>query len=154
MQQVYVDKIKTKKLLLLLFVRLSRSLHFGKFACLMITGCVGCTADAEHQRQQQRHIYVVYGPTHDRYAWFAMPAMFRASATEVQWLLISSHDSGGPGDGNGTFASQTLTHLLIRGFMQSTWVGIGLGLLFFCLQHPLKVSGTSLTIHNKVTTNW
>jgi len=58
MQQVYVDKTKTKKISLLLFVRLSRSLRFGKFACLMITGCDGCTADAEHQRQKQQRWHI------------------------------------------------------------------------------------------------
>jgi hypothetical protein len=53
---------------------------------------------AEHQQQQQqRHMYVVYVSLCVRHAWFAMPAMFGASAAEVQWLLISSHNSGGPG---------------------------------------------------------
>jgi hypothetical protein len=44
----------------------------------------GHAADAEHQRKQQRHIYVVYASLHVWYAWFAMPAMFGASAAEVR----------------------------------------------------------------------
>ena len=44
----------------------------------------GCAANAEHQRQQRRHIYVVYIFLYGRHAQFAMPAMFRASAAEVR----------------------------------------------------------------------
>jgi hypothetical protein len=58
-----------------------------------------------------------------------MPAMLGASAAEVQWLLNSSCDSGGPG--NGTFASLALPHLLMPRFLHLTLVGIGLGHLFF-----------------------
>ena len=76
----------------------------------MFTDYEGRAADAEHQRRQRRHIYVVYASLHVRYARFAMPAMFGASAAEVQRLLINSHDSGGPGD--GTFASLAIPHLL------------------------------------------
>jgi len=79
-------------------------------------------------RCRASHKYVVYVSLHGRNDWFAMPAMFRTSAAEVWWLLIISCDSGGPKD--GTFASQALPHLLIRGFLHSTWVGIGLGRLF------------------------
>ena len=56
----------------------------------MFAGRDECTVDAEHQRQQRRHIHVVYGPPSDRYARFAMPAMFGASAAEVRALLINS----------------------------------------------------------------
>jgi hypothetical protein len=88
-------------------------------SCLMFVGRDGRTADAEHQRQQRRHIYVVYGPTHGRYARFAMLAMFGASAAEVPaLLLISSHDFGG--FGSVTFESQALPHLLIPGFLWFT----------------------------------
>ncbi len=48
----------------------------------MFVGCDGRTANAEHQRQQQRHIYVVYDPPHGQYAWFAMLAMFGALAAD------------------------------------------------------------------------
>ncbi len=37
----------------------------------------------EHQQQQRLPIYVVYGPSHDRYAQFAMLAVFGALAAEV-----------------------------------------------------------------------
>jgi hypothetical protein len=86
----------------------------------MFIGRDGPTADAEHQQQQQRHIYVVYGPTHGRYARFAMLAMFGASAAEARALLISisSHDFGG--FGSVTFESQALPHLLIPGFLRFT----------------------------------
>jgi hypothetical protein len=40
--------------------------------------------DAEHQQQQQRHMYVVYVSLHVRHAWISMPAMFGASAAEVR----------------------------------------------------------------------
>ncbi len=49
----------------------------------MFVGRDGRTADAEHQRQRRRAIYVVYGPSHGRYAWFVMLAVFGASAAEV-----------------------------------------------------------------------
>jgi hypothetical protein len=55
----------------------------------------GRTANAEHQRQQRRHIYVVYGPPHGRYARFAMLAMSGASPAEVRALLIHIHDFWG-----------------------------------------------------------
>ncbi len=89
-----------------------------KLPCLMFVGRDGRTADAEYQRQQQRHIYVVYGPTHGRYAWFAMLAMFEASTGEFRALLISSHDFGG--FGSVTFESQALPHLLIPRFLRFT----------------------------------
>ncbi len=54
-----------------------------ELSCLMCVGRDGRTADAEHQRQQRQLIYAVYGPSHDRYAWFAMLAVFGALAAEV-----------------------------------------------------------------------
>ena len=41
----------------------------------MFAGRDGRTADAEHQWQRRQNIYVVYGPPHGQYDWFAMPAM-------------------------------------------------------------------------------
>ena len=49
---------------------------------VMFVGRDGRTADAEHQQQQRRRIHIVYGPPRDRYAWFAMPVMLGASATD------------------------------------------------------------------------
>ena len=63
----------------------------------MFAGCDGCTVSAEHQRQQRWQIYVWNGPPHKRYAWFAMPTMFGASAAEVWWLPINSWDFRGLG---------------------------------------------------------
>ena len=59
---------------------------------MVFAGRDGRTADAEHQRQQRRHIYAVYGPPHGWYARFVMPTMWGASAAEVRGLLISSSD--------------------------------------------------------------
>ena len=100
-----------------------------KLLSVVLASRDGRTADAEHQRQQWRHIHVVYGPPHDQYARFAMPAMLGASAAEIRWLLISSHDSGGLGD--GAFASLALPHLWIPGILHLTWVGIGLGTILW-----------------------
>ncbi len=107
----------------------------------MFVGCDGGTTNVEHQRQQWWHIYVVYGPPHGRYAWFAMLAMFGASAAEVWALLISTHSHGG--FGSVMFTSQALPHFLIPGILHFTWVGTGLGhhLLtgsawWKCREHP------------------
>jgi hypothetical protein len=69
-----------------MFIIPFRSRRIGELLSLMFTGRDSHTADAEYQRQQRRNIYVVYGPPCDRYARFVMlmPAMFRASAAEVQ----------------------------------------------------------------------
>jgi hypothetical protein len=64
-------------------------------SCPMFVGRDGRTANAEHQRQRQRHIYVVYDPPHGRYARFAMLAMFGASTAEVRALLIHSRNFWG-----------------------------------------------------------
>jgi len=42
----------------------------------------GSTANAEHQRQQRRHIHDMHGPPRARYAQFAMPAMLGALVTD------------------------------------------------------------------------
>jgi hypothetical protein len=50
---------------------------------LFVAGRDGCTTDAEHWRQQQWHIYVVYVPPHTLHPLFGVSAMFRATAAEV-----------------------------------------------------------------------
>ena len=55
-----------------------------ELSCLRFVGRDGGTANAEHQQQQQWHIYIAYGPPHGRYARFAMPAMGGALAAEVR----------------------------------------------------------------------
>ena len=97
-----------------------------KLLCLKFVGRDGRTANAEHQRPWQQHIYVVYGPPHGRYARFAMLAMFGASATEVRALLISCHNFGG--FGSVTFASQAIPHLLTL-----SRLGCPLGVLYSTL---------------------
>ncbi len=62
---------------------------------LIVAGRDGCTANAEHWRQQRWHIYIVYAPPHAPCPWFGMLAMFRAVAAEVWWLLIHSQDFRG-----------------------------------------------------------
>ncbi len=91
----------------------------------MFIGRDGRTVNAEHQWQWWRRIYVVYGPPHNRYALFAMLAMFGASAAEG-WALLFSCDNFG-GFGSVTFTSQAIPLLLIPGFLCFTWVGTGLG---------------------------
>ena len=65
-----------------MLVSYPKARHFDESSSVMFVGRDGRTADAEHQRQQQRHIHVVYGPPRDRYAQFAMPVMLGASATD------------------------------------------------------------------------
>ena len=95
----------------------------------------------------------ICGDNHGTYKWYMSPfmagmlslpcqQMFGASAAEVWWLVISSHNSGGPGD--GTFASLAIPHLLKTGFLRSE-------VTILCWQHPLKVSRTCLTIHYNIT---
>jgi hypothetical protein len=66
-----------------MFIVPLRSQCIDKLSSLMFAGRDSHTANAEHLRQQRQHIYVVHGPPHGRYAWFAMPAMFGALAAEV-----------------------------------------------------------------------
>ncbi len=66
-----------------MFISYSKAWRVDKLLCLMFVGRDGCTANVERQRQQRWNIYVVYAPPHGRYAQFAVPAMFGASAAEV-----------------------------------------------------------------------
>ena len=84
----------------------------------MFAGRDGRTADAEHQRQQRMHIYVVYGPPRGRYARFVMPTVWGASAAEVRGLLIRSSDFCF--FLTCTFLSLAIPRLLIRGFLHFT----------------------------------
>jgi hypothetical protein len=61
-----------------MLIRYSKAQRADKLSCPMFAGRDGGTADAEHQRRQLRHIYVVYVPPHGWCAHFAMPAMFGA----------------------------------------------------------------------------
>jgi hypothetical protein len=52
--------------------------------CIFVAGRDGRTANAEHWRQQQQRIYIVYVPPQAPCPWFGMSAMFRAMAAEVR----------------------------------------------------------------------
>ena len=120
--------LKLEKIIVItIFMTIFSTTHW-RISCPMFVDSDGHTADAEHQRQQWRHIYVVYGPPCGRYARFAMPAMLGASATEVRWLLISSSKFWVLW--TVTFISLAIPHLLIPGFLRLTWVGNGLGHIF------------------------
>ena len=93
------------------------------------------------------YIHCVWSSSH-WYARFAMPAMFWASAAEVRWLLISSHDFGW--FWSVTFASQALTPSFITRIFAVYLGGNCLGEPKVCWQHPWKVLGTCLTIHYKL----
>ncbi len=98
--------------------------------------------------------YTLYMVTpHSQYARFAMPAMFRASAAEVWWLLINSPDFGCVW--SVTVISLAIPHLLIPGYLRFTWVGTGLGHLiptwsvcWKCGEHPQLLSTTKLIIYS------
>jgi hypothetical protein len=61
-----------------MFIPYSKAQRIDESSCIFIAGRDSCTANAEHQQQQQRHIYVVYVPPHTPCPWFGMLAMFRA----------------------------------------------------------------------------
>jgi hypothetical protein len=67
-----------------MFIPYTKAQGIDKLSCMFVAGCDGCTADAEHWRQQRQHIYVVYVPPHTPCPWFGMSAMFRAMAAEVR----------------------------------------------------------------------
>ncbi len=93
MEQVYVIKTR-KKLSLIMLISWSKARRIDKALCLFVTGCDCCNADAEHWRQQQRHVYVAYVPPHTPCPWFGMLAMFRAMAAEVWWVQFIVKISG------------------------------------------------------------
>ncbi len=75
-----------------MFIPYTKAQRINESSCMFVAGRDGRTADAEHWRQQWRHIYVVfvYVPPHAPCPWFGMSAMFRAMAAEVRWVLIST----------------------------------------------------------------
>ena len=85
---------------------------------MFVAGRDGHTADAEHRRQQQWHIYIVYVPPHAPCPWFGMSAMFRAMAAEVRRVLIST--SIFQGCLGLKFESQALDLLFGCGFLRAT----------------------------------
>ncbi len=76
--------LKLEKLSLIIFTSYTKVQRIGESWCLFVADLDHCTTDAEHRRQQQWHIYVVYVPPHALCPWFGMLAMFRAMAAEVR----------------------------------------------------------------------
>ncbi len=110
-----------------MFIPYTKAQCINESLCMFVAGRDGCTADAEHRRQQQRHIYVVYVPPHAPCPWFGMSAVFRAMAAKVMWVLIST--SIFQGCLGPKFVSQALDLLFGCGFLHATWVGLCLGVL-------------------------
>ncbi len=67
-----------------MFIPYTKAQCIDKLSCMFVASRDGRTANAEHQRQQQRHIYVVYVPPHAPCSWFGMSTMFRAMEAEVR----------------------------------------------------------------------
>ncbi len=110
-----------------MFIPYTKAQRINESSCMFIASCDGRTANAEHWRQQWRHIYVVYVPPHAPIPWFGMSAMFRAMAAEVRWVLIST--SIFQGCLGPKFVSQALDLLFGCGFLHATWVGLCLWVL-------------------------
>ena len=66
-----------------MFIPYTKAQRIDELSCMFVARD-GRTADAEHRRQQRRHIYVVYVPPQAPCPWFGMSAMFRAMAAEVR----------------------------------------------------------------------
>ncbi len=110
-----------------MFIPYTKAQRINKLLCMFVAGRHGRTANAEHRRQQRRHIYVVYVPPHAPCPWFGMSAVFRAMAAEVMWVLIST--SIFQGCLGPKFVSQALDLLFGCVFLHATWVGLCLGVL-------------------------
>jgi hypothetical protein len=67
-----------------MYIPYTKAQRIDELSCMFVASRDGRTADAEHWRRQQRHIYVVYVPPHTPCPWFGMSAMFRAMAAEVR----------------------------------------------------------------------
>ncbi len=110
-----------------MFIPCTKAQRIDESLCMSVAGRDGHTADAEHRRQQQWHIYVVYVTPHSLRPWFGMSAMFRAMAAEVRWVLIST--SIFQGFLGPKFVSQALDLLFGCVFFHATWVGLCLGVI-------------------------
>jgi hypothetical protein len=116
----------------------------------MFAGRDGRTADAEHQRKQQQHIYDVYGPP-------SRPVCLVCHAGHVRgrgsWSLVTINSRDFWCIWSVTVISLAIPHLLIPGFLRFTWVGTGLGHLIStwsicwkCRENPQLLSTTKLLI--------
>ena len=89
----------------------------------------GPAANAEHQRQQRRHIYVVCVSLLVRHAWFALEGICMSMAIEIRVVLIHSRDFRGFSHVQVCISGDT-PYLFLPGFLRFSWVGIDLGHLF------------------------
>ena len=125
---------------LLVIISLSKAWRVGELLSPMFADCDGHAANAEHQRQQRQHRKVENVSLHRGHAWFAMPAMFGASAAEVRWQLISSHNSGGLQVANLHLRHQPSFNIRIFAiYLSGNWSGVPtshLGHLPKCREHP------------------
>ena len=95
----------------------------------MFADCDGHAVDAEHQRQQQWHIYVVYVSLLVRHARFALEGICKSMAIEIRVVLIHSRDFRGFSHVQVCISGDT-PYLFLPGFLRFSWVGIDLGHLF------------------------
>jgi hypothetical protein len=83
MEEFYIVKTR-KKLSLTMFIPYTKAQRIDESLCMFVANRDGCTANAEHRRQQRWHIYILYVPPHATCPWFGMSAMFKAMAAEVR----------------------------------------------------------------------
>jgi hypothetical protein len=67
-----------------MFIPYTKAQRINESSRMFVAGRDGRTANAEHWRQQQRHIYIVYVLPHALCPWFGMSTMFRAMAAKVR----------------------------------------------------------------------
>jgi hypothetical protein len=83
-QQFFVPTKTDVAVKLLMFISYSNAQSVNELLCLSVFGCDGHTTNADHQRQKQWHIYIIYVPSHVLCTRIAMSVMSRATATEVR----------------------------------------------------------------------
>jgi hypothetical protein len=101
-----------------MFISYSKALRVDELSSVMFAGCDGRTANAEHQRRQQWHIYVVYGPPHDRHARFVLGGIWKRMAAEIRAHLIHTCKKWSFIAFNTV--SLAIPHLFIPGFLRFT----------------------------------
>ncbi len=56
-----------------MFIPYNKAQRIDESSCMFVADRDGRTADTEHRRRQQWHIYVVYVPPHALCPWFGKP---------------------------------------------------------------------------------
>ncbi len=95
----------------------------------IIIGCDGCTTNAVHWKQWQPHINIVYALPNEWCAWIAMLSTLESMAVEIVEVWI--HCCNFCILGALVLGSLVLSHLFRLGFLQLTWVGQCLGVLYW-----------------------